>query len=347
MLQFSEQTKRNMEYMRNYSPRGSGFFGGFRFGNLLSMMSGIAGNVIQGIFNTKQMRETNQANREMVDAQNVAAAAESEKSYQRSLPINQVADMRAAGMSRAGAINALNGGGSYQPAPVNTAQDQAPQIDVSQAINAIQASAQIAMQEKQMKQQERMLDKQLNAQASESAKQRQHEQNLADTNAANVTQGQYLDYAKHQERLDFDKEVHEYNKPLIQAQINKIKSATKVDEINVTSTELDNIRKRLELENLPTLMQLANYETMNRINRMILDYQQAVENHTLDTEAKRLQNEITELTKDSNISFTNARNELNTYMDEIHLRKNSRANGFFGSLELFLNNYMPAILKFK
>ena len=44
---------------------------------------------------------------------------ESEKAYKRSSAPNQVGLMTAAGMSRAGAINALNGGGSYTPAPIS------------------------------------------------------------------------------------------------------------------------------------------------------------------------------------------------------------------------------------
>lgn len=94
---------------------------------------------IASIINTYQVnkkneeltRETNQANREMVEMQNKAAAKESEKAYLRSSAPNQVALMTASGMSRAGAINALNGGGSYTPAPVNTAQDTAPQAQTA------------------------------------------------------------------------------------------------------------------------------------------------------------------------------------------------------------------------
>lgn len=117
--------------------------------SLFSGGLGVIGTLIQNAFNVKQQERANKANRELVDLQNEAAAAESDKAYRRSLPVNQVGNMRAAGMSEAGAINALNGGGSYQPAPVNTAQDQAPQIDVTQAINAIQASAQLAEQKRQ------------------------------------------------------------------------------------------------------------------------------------------------------------------------------------------------------
>lgn len=54
-------------------------------------------------------------------AANLMQKEENELAYKRSSAGNQVNLMRQAGMSRAGAINALNGGGSYTPAPVNVA----------------------------------------------------------------------------------------------------------------------------------------------------------------------------------------------------------------------------------
>ena len=88
--------------------------------NMLGQIFGSAITAGASYANTKQVnetnlqisRETNAANREMVDAQNKAAAAESEKAYNRSKAANQVGLMQSAGMSRAGAINAINGGGS-------------------------------------------------------------------------------------------------------------------------------------------------------------------------------------------------------------------------------------------
>lgn len=117
--------------------------------SLFTGAGGILGTILQNTFNSRQVAETNRANRELVDRQNEFARQESELAYKRSLPQNQVANLMNAGMSRAGAINTLNGGGSYQPAPISTAQDEAPQIDLSQAINAMQASAQLAEQKRQ------------------------------------------------------------------------------------------------------------------------------------------------------------------------------------------------------
>lgn len=143
------------------------------------ILSGITGAITSGV-NTRQTnetnlriaRETNAANRQLVEMQNKAAKEESELAYKRSLPTNQVGNMMAAGMSRAGAINALNGGGSYTPAPVNVSQDSAPQMqttDFSALSNVAQAFAQRAqqkhdekMQSKQLEEQKRQFNEQLN-----------------------------------------------------------------------------------------------------------------------------------------------------------------------------------------
>ena len=121
--------------------------------SVITALSGLLGNSIQNVVNVKQQRETNKLNEKLVQMQNEASAQQAELSYQRSRADNQVANMMNAGMSRAGAINALNGGGHYQPAPVNTSQANAPQIDTSSAINAIQEAANLKHQRDVLKQQ--------------------------------------------------------------------------------------------------------------------------------------------------------------------------------------------------
>lgn len=117
-------------------------------GDIGQLISGIA-NVAQAITNPIMQNKTNKHNAQMVAAQNAAAAAESEKAYERSKPTTQVTNMRQVGMSQAGAINALNGGGSYTPAPINVSQDQAPQLDVSGLTNVLMGAAQLKEQKRQ------------------------------------------------------------------------------------------------------------------------------------------------------------------------------------------------------
>lgn len=158
--------------------------------NMLGQIFGSAISAGASYVNTKQVnetnkeiaRETNAANRQMVQEQNRAAAAESEKAYQRSKPITQVSNMMQAGMSRAGAINALNGGGSYTPAPVNVSQDSAPQMqttDLSALANVGQAFAQRAQQ----KHDEKMARMQLAAQKEENAANRENAKEIAQISA--------------------------------------------------------------------------------------------------------------------------------------------------------------------
>lgn len=130
------------------------------WGSIIAAGAAILGTILQNVYNTRQIKETNKENRQLVAMQNTAQAKESEKAYQRSLPVMQTNAMEQAGMSKAGAINALNGGGSYQPAPVNAAQGQAPQIDVSQAINAMQGFAQLAEQRRQFNEQQKLAKQQ-------------------------------------------------------------------------------------------------------------------------------------------------------------------------------------------
>lgn len=118
-------------------------------------------NIVGSVMNYKQQERANETNLQMVRMQNQAAAQESEKAYQRSRASSQVADMMSAGMSKAGALNAINGGGSYTPAPVNAGQVQAPQMDLSNAFSGILQTAENA---KQRNMQERIVEKQIKAQ---------------------------------------------------------------------------------------------------------------------------------------------------------------------------------------
>ena len=133
--------------------------------DLGSLITGIAGVITNGLQAKKQresneqmIRETNASNLEQVDRQNAAAAAESEKQRAYESAPAQVSRLRSAGMSKAGALGAINGAGGYTPAPVNAAQAQAPTqdyqpVDFSGITNALQGMAQLSIQKEQLKQQ--------------------------------------------------------------------------------------------------------------------------------------------------------------------------------------------------
>lgn len=115
----------------------------------IAAIVGSGSNLIGNGMNVLMQHMQNKHNEKMVRMQNAAAAAESDKAYERSKPTTQVTNMRQVGMSQAGAVNALNGGGSYAPAPVNVSQGEAPQIDVSGLTNVLMASEQLKEQKRQ------------------------------------------------------------------------------------------------------------------------------------------------------------------------------------------------------
>lgn len=124
------------------------------FGSAITAAASAANTRQTNEMNYKIAQETNAANREMVEMQNAAAQKQADLAYSRSQASNQVNLMRAAGMSRAGAINALNGGGSYTPAPVNVSQDTAPTMqaaDLSALSNIGQAFESLAQRKQQDK----------------------------------------------------------------------------------------------------------------------------------------------------------------------------------------------------
>lgn len=133
-------------------------------GDYLGYLLGAAANLFGGVLNwfgqrdtnrtnVQMARETNEFNARLVEKQNAAAEAESEKQRAYESATAQVARLRAAGMSKAGALGAINGAGGYSPAPVNVAQAQAPQtqapvMDLSGLSNALQGMAQLQEQKR-------------------------------------------------------------------------------------------------------------------------------------------------------------------------------------------------------
>lgn len=131
---------------------------------LLGVGLGAGVNARNNERNIQMQRETNQMNMQIAREANAAQAAESEKAFQRSKATTQVNLMRAAGMSKAGALNALSGGGVYTPAPVNTAQMQAPSSNVDGVVNALSSLGKGFGNTAQLKQAKEMAQKELDMQ---------------------------------------------------------------------------------------------------------------------------------------------------------------------------------------
>lgn len=261
--------------------------------DLISAGSGILSTLIQNAFNVKQQQRANAHNREMVELQNAAASQESEKAYQRSTPVNQIGNMRAAGMSFAGAVNALNGGGSYQPAPVNSAQDTAPQVDLSGISNALQGFAQLKQQrelaDKQLKASKEQQQVQIASDEKKHAAQLETQKEIAQLNAdtTNRNADKRLDFDV--ERLDFDKSVHDYFKEderkEIRARISKLESDKKMTD-----------EQRIQLNNLYDLTRETATETVNKLKAEVETY-----NKTNDLNYKRYLLEKMKVTLESKL----------------------------------------------
>lgn len=110
-------------------------------GGLLSAFNTMAQAAIasdQNKTNLQLTRETNAANLQQVRETNAANAEQAELAYQRSKPINQVAQMMQAGLSKPAALAALSGGGSYSAPVMQAGSATAPQVDYSQMIGALE-----------------------------------------------------------------------------------------------------------------------------------------------------------------------------------------------------------------
>lgn len=88
--------------------------------------------------NTQNVKETNEANLQAVRETNAANAEQAELAYERSKPVTQIRNLMQSGMSHAGALNLLQGGGSYSAPTMQTASADAPQVDYSGIIDAIE-----------------------------------------------------------------------------------------------------------------------------------------------------------------------------------------------------------------
>lgn len=311
-------------------------FGWLDFGGTIA---GVGANVLSTIL-------TNKKNQEIAREQNSVQIRESEKAYERGKPINQVAQMQAAGMSKAGALNAINGGATYQPAPMTSAQAQAPQIDLSTAFDGLM---QIGENAKQRKLQEDSLNKQIaaaesaqKAQFEENAKQREHDLEMQAREHANTNRNA-------DNRLEFDKEQFEFNKPKVLAEINQIKKNTKVLDEVAKGHNLDNIRKEFENLRLPTLAKLADISAWQNIEYVAMKLAHENAEHMNKQERESLELEFLRATMDSGISLQNAQNELQTYLSrqELNTYKDPVVGNFIGALVFAMERLAPKFALFK
>lgn len=146
---------------------------------LVSALSGIGLGIGQNITNTKNVESTNATNLQSVQETNQSNVEQSELAYRRSLPTAQVRNLMAAGMSRAGALSMLTGGGSYTAPVLQSASADAPQVDYSPIASSIDRLNNIPTNVEQMDlvnlQKKALEQDTINKQAAEVRAQEQHE----------------------------------------------------------------------------------------------------------------------------------------------------------------------------
>ena len=109
--------------------------------------------------NMQQTQKTNETNYKIAQETNASNVEQANLAYQRSLPINQVRNLQDAGYSRIGALQSLSGAGSYTAAPIQSAQMQAPQVDLASMGSALDRLNNVPANTEQMQ----LIDAQRNA----------------------------------------------------------------------------------------------------------------------------------------------------------------------------------------
>lgn len=105
---------------------------------VLGAFTSLGLGISQNSSNTKSVEDTNKTNYQIAQETNQSNVEQANLAYQRSLPYNQVSNLMSAGMSKAGALSALTGGGVYNPPVLQSSQMQAPQKDYSGIMSAME-----------------------------------------------------------------------------------------------------------------------------------------------------------------------------------------------------------------
>lgn len=131
---------------------------------LASILASVIGAVVAGVGSKRQenaQQQANETNLQIARETNQANAEQAELAYKRSLPVNQVSNMMAAGMSKSAALQSLSGGGSYSAPVMQSAQVNPAYGDLSALAERIAGIPSNAVQSKMVKQQLEMSKAQL------------------------------------------------------------------------------------------------------------------------------------------------------------------------------------------
>lgn len=235
---------------------------------LLSFLGGVIGNVA----NSSAVRRNNSTNIQLARERNAMQQRESELAYQRSKSVNQVQNLMAAGMSKAGALNTLNGGGSYTPAPMQSAKTDAPQVDTQHLFDGLMTTWE---NNKSRKAAEKLQAEQIAHDRRTHARDLDHQKELKEMelkNAKEIAQMQSdsskysadLSYKSARERLNLDETKFNYFKS---AELKQIYA--NID--NATESSKYSKEQREHLHSIKSILKETAQETLNKIKDDITD----------------------------------------------------------------------------
>lgn len=161
--------------------------------SLIAVGTNLGSTIATNKSNERMQREINATNERNVAATNEANAQQAELSYQRNGVSGQLKQMMENGISRQGALNALTGAGSYQPAQFESAQGEASKnmpFNIDNALNSMSGMFSNSMQMQQF---------------DLAKEQYQHQKKLQDDANAREEAKHSQDLAEQRLRMDKDK----------------------------------------------------------------------------------------------------------------------------------------------
>lgn len=242
---------------------------------IIGTVASIGTGIYQSQQNEKSVQETNAANLAAVEKTNAANAEQAELAYRRSLPVNQIRTLMDAGLSRAGALSKITGGGTYTAPVLQSGSSMASQKNLSGLMSAFDNLQGIPSNVEQSRLQEQQLS---------------DLRQLADLREK--------DELRKQEQHDFDMWTKLYGKNatlMLDNLSNKIVSMAADKGINLD--DIDSIDK---LVNTFELDKDADWRNLPRLARtQVLDavYRQAAENRAerADVRAENAENRAGEI----------------------------------------------------
>lgn len=262
---------------------------------LVSTIGTIGLGAYQAVTNKKAVEETNETNLQAVRETNATNVEQAELAYQRSLPTQQVKNLMDAGMSRAGALSALTGGGTYTAPVLQSAHADAPQMDLSGVFSGL----------------DRLQNIPSNVEQAQLVGEQRHALEVDTQNKINADN-------RAQEQHEFDMWQKLYGKDALQ-KINTLSSdiVSKAANNNINLDSIDSVDK------LVKAFDLGNNEVwLSMPHAARNEVLQGVRTQAAENRAREQQNNANQAAKDAHQSAKDAHdiNQVRLAMEKINLK---------------------------